>query len=898
MNYSEFFDANPVILDDLGNPLQGRVQFYDGGTITPKSIYEDEVGTLAQNPQYTDSTGKLENQIFYSEGSYTLYFQRYLGTSAGNMMSAPDTDFYTFKVENVEGGASQTSASNYNSTTIDNIEALRNVDPTQFQTAIVLGYYSSSADQIPSRTYYWNRTSLASDNFGTIIKPISLTTGRWMMAEPEEMNVKYFGIFPDGTTRNSNLTALIAWMDSAGATCKTIRFPSGDYSFVPGTFYFDSKIILEQSVRFLNTNTASTLNITINNDYEILTSTQLLIPNSNTFINFTDVGPNSLEKVVNSAWFGNDDRALYLMSTCVNNEIPIQITNAITTVSGTNDFYNDIIFNSGSITIQGGIVRFFNNEVTNIGSTPGLISNDIINYDYEQFRFNNSKVYSNVFGSSDFQQKLSCQTFSNNSEFVFNSSITFSDTFTDNDGFKFEFESGSISTSTAEKYATFNTFKSNDEYIFIDDSYVVLKNRINKIINFLPLNATSTQQESAFYSALRSVLIAGGVLDLCNKAITIASSHTILANGSASFSTIQNGTIVTSITNPLIIINNIFNYIKFQNVVLTTQSSSDIVFLISTGLIQKLILENVIVYGGSNGLPLVGTANGGMIQEFEVYGSDISNSYLLNETLNGINQINIHNNDNLNCSLVARWSQPQISDNYIAGAYLKLWDVKCIDSGMIHDNRFYQCDLYLTDNAGYIDHNVVGNQFESTDAKWSRIILNALTANTIVDGLLIKDNNFIGSLSNPTQMILAQGSYQTSANMHSMLVADNQGYENCLCQTTKGIEHLSFLQGTIELYNSTPQGFLRFVLIPFTSNMLVLPSDTATCIGTGNMSTGGDFATQSWLFFGLAPYSSGLPQTGITVFLKRDYTYDTIDNNNPSQVITLDLNYQLYPMTY
>lgn len=93
-----------------------------------------------------------------------------------------------------------------------------------FGSVEVLGH--TSLNDGGGGVFYWDSTSTATDNNGTIIKLTSVATGRYVRIYSGAVNVKWFGAKGDGTTDDSAaIQASIDLLTSGG----TIFFPEGDY---------------------------------------------------------------------------------------------------------------------------------------------------------------------------------------------------------------------------------------------------------------------------------------------------------------------------------------------------------------------------------------------------------------------------------------------------------------------------------------------------------------------------------------------------------------------------------------------------------------------------------------------------------------------------------------------
>src|SRR4029079_7975049 len=94
--------------------------------------------------------------------------------------------------------------------------------------AEVLGYLAIG-DKGGGIFYYDSSSSATNDN-GTIISPDSPTTGRWIrIYDTDEVDVRWFGILPDSTDYYSEINALLNL-----TYIKEIVFDYGDYTIGSG----------------------------------------------------------------------------------------------------------------------------------------------------------------------------------------------------------------------------------------------------------------------------------------------------------------------------------------------------------------------------------------------------------------------------------------------------------------------------------------------------------------------------------------------------------------------------------------------------------------------------------------------------------------------------------------
>jgi hypothetical protein len=151
---------------------------YKAGTTTNATTYSDDAGTPNTNPIVLNSDGECD--LFLDDAvSYRIILKN----------SAGVTQFDKDRVASL--GSTQVQS-------FDNIAALRlRSGTTQANAAETLGYYN--AGDGGANAFYWDGTSVATDNGGTIIKPTSVSgAGRWLAVNTLYITPKIFGARGDG----------------------------------------------------------------------------------------------------------------------------------------------------------------------------------------------------------------------------------------------------------------------------------------------------------------------------------------------------------------------------------------------------------------------------------------------------------------------------------------------------------------------------------------------------------------------------------------------------------------------------------------------------------------------------------------------------------------------------
>ncbi len=190
-------------------PLAGGLMYtYKAGTTTPATTYSDDAGTPNTNPIVLNSDGQCD--LFLDDAvSYRIILKN----------SAGVTQFDKDRIASL--GSTQVQSFN-------SIAALRlRIGTTIANAAKTLGYYA--AGDGGGNSFYWDSTSTATDNAGTVIKPTSVSgAGRWLAVDTTSyINVKQFGAVGDGVADDT-----AAFM-STFAKIKT----SGGAIYVPAGVY-------------------------------------------------------------------------------------------------------------------------------------------------------------------------------------------------------------------------------------------------------------------------------------------------------------------------------------------------------------------------------------------------------------------------------------------------------------------------------------------------------------------------------------------------------------------------------------------------------------------------------------------------------------------------------------
>jgi len=189
-------------------PLAGGLMYtYKAGTTDPATTYSDDAGTTNTNPIVLDSDGQCD--LFLDDAvSYRIILKN----------SAGVTQFDKDRIASL--GSTQVQSFN-------SIAALRLRSGTTIANAAkTLGYYA--AGDGGGNSFYWDGTSTATDNGGTIIKPTAVSgAGCWLAVDKNNINVKQFGAKTDGKDTTEHFQAAINFAASNGLV---VNVPKGNYA--------------------------------------------------------------------------------------------------------------------------------------------------------------------------------------------------------------------------------------------------------------------------------------------------------------------------------------------------------------------------------------------------------------------------------------------------------------------------------------------------------------------------------------------------------------------------------------------------------------------------------------------------------------------------------------------
>ena len=183
----------------------GKLYTYLAETTTPATTYSNDTGTPNTNPIILDANGEC-NLYLDDDKVYRLILKD------ANDVTYFDKD----RVSSIGGG-------DYKVLTFNTIADLRlKIGSEKEPVAQTSGYYS--AGDGGGNSFYWDGTSSALDNGGTIIKPTFIVgAGRWIAINIDNINVKQFGAKGDGITNDADA------IQQALNTGKDLIVGSGNY---------------------------------------------------------------------------------------------------------------------------------------------------------------------------------------------------------------------------------------------------------------------------------------------------------------------------------------------------------------------------------------------------------------------------------------------------------------------------------------------------------------------------------------------------------------------------------------------------------------------------------------------------------------------------------------------
>jgi len=240
---ASFNDSYPVIFDNDGKPLVGRVKFMTRQSTEYREIFlEPEGTTRGANPMKTNECGRLQSQVFLPCGEgedafYKVVVEKFLGEDPEDMEEYWDDDemwaqqydyILTFQKDH----------------TIQSIvvEATRFISqaPTDFGILVVTGFYSNGDS--PARIYTHTENTPSGPNDG-VTKIQSDISGWWVWKPQPVVNASCFGV--EGGLRSDLLSPAMQSLQSyVGSNLKEVE----EVFFKYGRYAYDADITLPVKV--------------------------------------------------------------------------------------------------------------------------------------------------------------------------------------------------------------------------------------------------------------------------------------------------------------------------------------------------------------------------------------------------------------------------------------------------------------------------------------------------------------------------------------------------------------------------------------------------------------------------------------------------------------------------
>ena len=215
----------PIFLDKNGHALENGYIYIGAANSNPEtspvSVYFDDALTIpAPNPVRTI------NGYPSRQGTPAQIF-----TASNCSITVKD------KQKNLIFNAALVYAANSLAVNVATIADLKNIVGMSNQKVSTLGYYSIGDGG--ANNFYYNSSSVDTDNGGTIIKPSSISgAGRWLAVNPDVCNIKQFGAKYDGSSNDTS------YVTAAVAACKRVYITGNHtYLFDNVPIFDDSKIV-------------------------------------------------------------------------------------------------------------------------------------------------------------------------------------------------------------------------------------------------------------------------------------------------------------------------------------------------------------------------------------------------------------------------------------------------------------------------------------------------------------------------------------------------------------------------------------------------------------------------------------------------------------------------------
>lgn len=225
-------DSWPQFFDGSGNPIVGRVSFYNADIASAsaqfKPVYTDAaLTTVSANPVQLDATGKTVNQVFLGSGLYFVVVESFTGEASDMTNYWNDSSRWTtFKQFWAQGNGDGFITADMSAGTLSALKAMTGM--TDGYLAVLLGYWTRG-DSSPRIVYFDSSSSLAEDGV-SVFAPNSGASGRWLWKATPVIEAEWAGVSPACTySVNSVQLTLLAAFCQAANRVHTVSFGSGTY---------------------------------------------------------------------------------------------------------------------------------------------------------------------------------------------------------------------------------------------------------------------------------------------------------------------------------------------------------------------------------------------------------------------------------------------------------------------------------------------------------------------------------------------------------------------------------------------------------------------------------------------------------------------------------------------
>lgn len=291
---TNFLYAYPVIFDNEGRPLDGRLDFFEPGTSTPKNVFDVSGNSLGSSIETTASGFAGSHQIFID------------GNTDCKVYRGDDFQYTMRLIDTTNDSAVYPSTS----LEVGSVADLRELEIPEDGAVVSMTGREVPGD-MTTQVYIYSESSTATDDGASVIKPTDASTsGRWLLIPGRLIDCRLFGIVPDtdvNLVEPSSLTALFAYCDSVG---RDAWFPAQKtagntyYAITAGTYTLHTKMVVDRGVHFRNSANTNSVTLVLGGiesvgfkfDYGALSVT---VPEFRTsWIGTADVTPTPSERLI------------------------------------------------------------------------------------------------------------------------------------------------------------------------------------------------------------------------------------------------------------------------------------------------------------------------------------------------------------------------------------------------------------------------------------------------------------------------------------------------------------------------------------------------------------------------------------------------------------------------